>query len=105
MESLKTQGLEPDGLCSNSDSIQRHIHSRVSDVKIQGPSLIASSKVLYLYFTFINVYSICERGSQSYKTKLPDSTKAGSKVGSSSYWLCDLGSMYLSAMCLHFPTC
>ena len=55
MESLKAQGLEPGGLYSNSDSIQRYIHSRVSDAKIQGPSLTASSKVLYLYFTFVNV--------------------------------------------------
>ena len=105
VESLKAQGLEPGGLYSNSDSIQRYIHSRVSDAKIQGPSLTASSKVLYLYFTFVNVYSTCERGSQSYKTKLSDSTKPGSKVGSSRYQLCDMGSMYLSAMCLHFPVC
>ena len=58
MESLKAQGLEPGGLYSNSDSIQRYIHSRVSDAKIQGPSLTASSKVLYLYFTFVNVYGV-----------------------------------------------
>lgn len=64
--------------------------------------LTASTNVLYLYFIFLSLHSISERGSQYYKTKISDSTKLGSKVGSTHYWLCDLGSIYLSTTCLHF---
>lgn len=64
--------------------------------------LTASTNVLYLYFIFLSLHSISERGSQYYKTKISDSTKLGSKVGSTHYWLCGLGSIYLSTTCLHF---
>lgn len=72
VKSLKTQGLEPDGLCSNSDFIQRYIHSRVSDAKIQGPSLYS------LFQGSAPVFHICKR--VFYLLKVPNPIKQNFQI-------------------------
>lgn len=104
-EVVKSSGTRGRLLAFKFWFIQRGMHGKVSDVKPQGPWLTTSSKVLYLFYIFENLHFTSERGYHYCKTKLRDSTKHGSKLGSTTYWLWDLGLAYLSAVCLHFSMC
>lgn len=101
----KPHWSETDGLCSSASSGQSCVTTMKLMTWASGPltpSLFQGSVSTFHIRKPVFCFWI---GSQYCKTKLSDSTKRSSEVGSTSAWLCDPGSIYLSAMCLHFPVC